>query len=112
VFKSFWNHVYWDFALAGSGDSNVVEFLSVLKRGTCNVYGRGLIALWYGLQNRGYPPKMRAQVDPLYIEYWMGHKIPEQLRAYINKSRESCRQTYSQQAEPHLKPPQYKNPII
>jgi integrase len=42
MFKSFWDHVYWDFALAGSGDSNVVEFLSVLKRGTCNVYGRGL----------------------------------------------------------------------
>jgi integrase len=52
------------------------------------------------------------KVDPLYIEYWMGHKIPEQLRAYINKSRESWRQTYREQAEPHLTPPQYKNSII
>ncbi|MEM3360633.1 MAG: tyrosine-type recombinase/integrase [Candidatus Bathyarchaeia archaeon] len=48
------------------------------------------------------------KVDPLYIEYWMGHKLPEQLRAYINKSRESWRQTYQQQAEPWLTPPQYK----
>jgi integrase len=52
------------------------------------------------------------KVDPLYIEYWMGHKIPEQLRAYINKSREGWRQTYRQQAEPHLTPPQYKNSVI
>ena len=52
------------------------------------------------------------KVDPLYIEYWMGHKIPEQLRAYINKSRESWHQTYKEQAEPHLTPPQYKNSII
>lgn len=42
------------------------------------------------------------KVDPLYIEYWMGHKLPEQLSAYINKSRESWRQTYRQQAEPWL----------
>jgi integrase len=52
------------------------------------------------------------KVDPLYIEFWMGHKIPEQIRAYINKSRESWRQTYKEQAEPHLTPPQYKNSII
>ena len=52
------------------------------------------------------------KVDPLYIEYWMGHKIPEQLRAYINKSRESWRQTYRQQAELHLTPPQNKNSLI
>ena len=52
------------------------------------------------------------KVDPPYIEYWMGHKIPEQLSAYINKSRESWRQTYRQQAEPHLTPPQNKNRLI
>ena len=52
------------------------------------------------------------KVDPLYIEYWMGHKIPEQLRAYINKSRESWRQTYRQQAEPWLTPPQFKNILV
>lgn len=45
------------------------------------------------------------KVDPLYIEYWTGHAIPEQQGAYINKSRESWRQTYKEQAEPHLKPP-------
>ncbi|MGB9694138.1 MAG: tyrosine-type recombinase/integrase [Fervidobacterium sp.] len=45
------------------------------------------------------------KVDPLYIEFWMGHQIPEQLRAYINKSRESWRQTYREQAEPWLTPP-------
>ena len=322
MFKSFWDHVYWDFALAGSGDSNVVEFLSVLKRGTRNVYGRGLrlfeqfyssqgsikdfldrieqdrllprserrrvdrvtlnsFVVW--LRNKGYSPKtiriyvgavqslakyfdipislryvqlppaqpvnkkhpwtieevgefiaamdkpiyrsiaasilqsglgvsdllaltygdikeefekgvmplclsltrkktginfitflgswsikllkeylanrkledeasiydvssravhayfrkiaqkfasyckdrnpysphsLRAafrtflsdhKVDPLYIEFWMGHKLPEQQGAYINKSIESWRQTYREQAEPHLTPPQYKN---
>lgn len=51
------------------------------------------------------------KVDPLYIEYWIGHKLPEQLRAYINKSRESWRQTYHEQAEPYLTPPQYKNSV-
>jgi len=51
------------------------------------------------------------KVDPLYIEFWMGHKLPEQQSAYINKSRESWRQTYREQAEPWLTPPQYKNSI-
>jgi len=40
------------------------------------------------------------KVDPLYIEYWMGHALPEQQSAYINKSIESWRQTYKEQAEP------------
>ena len=48
------------------------------------------------------------KVDPLYIEFWMGHKTPEQQSAYINKSRESWRQTYREHAEPWLTPPQYK----
>jgi integrase len=48
------------------------------------------------------------KVDPLYIEFWMGHKTPEQQSAYINKSRESWRQTYKEQAEPYLTPPQHK----
>ena len=48
------------------------------------------------------------KVDPTYIEYWMGHKLPEQLSAYINKTRESWRQTYREQAEPWLTPPQTK----
>jgi integrase len=52
------------------------------------------------------------KVDPLYIEYWMGHALPEQQGAYINKSVESWRQTYKEQAEPWLTPPQYKNSVI
>ena len=48
------------------------------------------------------------KVDPLYIEFWMGHKVPEQQRVYISKSREGWRQTYREQAEPHLTLPQYK----
>jgi integrase len=48
------------------------------------------------------------KVDPLYIEFWMGHKLPEQQGAYINKSIESWRQTYKEHAEPWLTPPQYK----
>jgi len=51
------------------------------------------------------------KVDPLYIEFWMGHALPEQQGAYINKSIESWRQTYSEQAEPHLTPPQCKNSV-
>jgi len=52
------------------------------------------------------------KVDPLYIEFWMGHKLPEQQGAYINKSIESWRQTYKEQAEPWLTPPQYKEDSI
>jgi len=52
------------------------------------------------------------KVDPLYIEFWMGHKLPEQQGAYINKSIESWRQTYREQAEPHLTPPQHKEGIL
>jgi len=44
------------------------------------------------------------KVDPLYIEFWMGHKVPEQQRVYISKSREGWRQTYREQAEPWLTP--------
>ncbi len=51
------------------------------------------------------------KLDPLYIEFWMGHKTPEQQSAYIIKSRESWRQTYKEQAEPWLTPPQYINSI-
>ena len=51
------------------------------------------------------------KVDPLYIEFWMGHALPEQQGAYINKSIESWRQTYKEQAEPWLTPPKYKNSI-
>jgi len=48
------------------------------------------------------------KVDPLYIEFWMGHKVPEQQRVYISKSRERWRQTYREQAEPLLTSPQCK----
>jgi len=48
------------------------------------------------------------KVDPLYIEYWMGHALPEQQGAYINKSIESWRQTYREQAELWLTSPQFK----
>jgi len=45
------------------------------------------------------------KVDPLYVEFWMGHKLPEQQKVYISKSREGWRQTYKEQAEPWLTPP-------
>ena len=50
----------------------------------------------------------RPQSRPT-LESWMGRKIPKQLSTYVNKSRESLRQTYKEQAEPHLTPPQYKS---
>ncbi|MEM3153248.1 MAG: site-specific integrase [Candidatus Bathyarchaeia archaeon] len=52
------------------------------------------------------------KVDPLYIEFWMGHSIPEQQKAYIVKSRESWRQTYKEQAEPWLTPSQHEENSI
>lgn len=44
------------------------------------------------------------RVDPLYIEFWMGHSAPEQQKVYVSKSREGWRQTYKQLAEPYLTP--------
>ena len=44
------------------------------------------------------------KVDPLYIEFWMGHHIPEQQRVYISKSREGWREAYHTLAEPWLTP--------
>jgi integrase/recombinase XerD len=44
------------------------------------------------------------RVEPLYIEFWMGHRVPEQQRVYVSKSREGWRQTYREQAEPWLTP--------
>jgi len=44
------------------------------------------------------------KVDPLYIEFWMGHRVPEQQIVYIGKSREGWRETYRVMAEPWLTP--------
>ena len=44
------------------------------------------------------------KVDPIYIEFWMGHKVPEQQIVYVSKSREGWRETYRTQAEPWLTP--------
>ena len=49
------------------------------------------------------------KVDPLYIEFWMGHQVPEQQRVYISKSREGWRKTYREQAEPWLTPFKIEN---
>jgi len=46
------------------------------------------------------------RVDPVYIEFWMGHRVPEQQRVYVSKSREGWRQTYKEQAEPWLTRPE------
>ena len=44
------------------------------------------------------------KVDPLYIEFWMGHKVPEQQIVYVSKSREGWRETYRAMVEPLLSP--------
>ena len=44
------------------------------------------------------------QVDPVYVEFWMGHKLPEQQIVYVSKSREGWRETYRTLAEPWLTP--------
>jgi len=45
------------------------------------------------------------KVNPLYIEFWMGHHVAEQQRVCVSKSREGWRETYRTQAEPWLTPP-------
>ena len=42
------------------------------------------------------------KVDPLFIEFWMGHRVAEQQRVYVSKSKDGWRKTYREQAEPHL----------
>jgi integrase len=67
----------------------------------------------FGGRNPYSPHSLRAafrtilsdhKVDPLYIEFWMGHKVPEQQIVYVSKSREGWRETYRIQAEPWLTP--------
>jgi integrase len=68
---------------------------------------------WFSGRNPYSPHSLRAafrtilsdhKVDPLYIEFWMGHKVPEQQIVYVSKSREGWRETYRIQAEPWLTP--------
>ena len=68
---------------------------------------------WFSGRNPYSPHSLRAafrtilsdhKVDPLYIEFWMGHKVPEQQIVYVSKSREGWRETYRVQAEPWLTP--------
>ena len=35
-----------------------------------------------------------AKLNETYIEFFMGHKIPEHKRVYLSKSREGWRKTY------------------
>ncbi|MEM3875256.1 MAG: tyrosine-type recombinase/integrase [Candidatus Bathyarchaeia archaeon] len=51
------------------------------------------------------------QVNDIYVEFWLGHKLPEQQLAYISKSRESWRETYRTLAEPWLTPPNFKTAL-
>lgn len=44
------------------------------------------------------------KVDPLYIEFWMGHHVAEQQIVYVSESREGWRETYRTLAEPWLTP--------
>ena len=51
------------------------------------------------------------KVDPLYVEFWMGHKLPEHNAVYISKSKEGWRKTYKEQAEPWLTPPNFRKEV-
>ncbi|MGB9671827.1 MAG: tyrosine-type recombinase/integrase [Candidatus Norongarragalinales archaeon] len=44
------------------------------------------------------------KIDHIIIEFWMGHRVPEQQIVYVSKSREGWRETYRTMAEPHLTP--------
>lgn len=71
----------------------------------------------YKGQNPCRPHSLRAafrtiladhNVDRIYIEFWMGHKLPEQEATYVSKSREGWRETYRKNAEPWLTPKNWK----
>ena len=70
-----------------------------------------------GKRNPYSPHSLRAafrtilsdhKIDHIIIEFWMGHKVPEQQIVYVSKSREGWRETYRTLAEPWLTPPQFK----
>ncbi|MEM3760151.1 MAG: tyrosine-type recombinase/integrase [Candidatus Bathyarchaeia archaeon] len=48
------------------------------------------------------------KIDHIIIEFWMGHRVPEQQIVYVSKSREGWRETYRSLAEPHLTPSSLK----
>jgi integrase len=48
------------------------------------------------------------KADPEYIEFWMGHEVPEQKKVYMSKGRDGWRKAYAEQAEPALTPLGYK----
>jgi hypothetical protein len=45
------------------------------------------------------------KADPIYVEYWMGHKIRDEQKAYVAKSNDAWRKTYIHMAEPWVTPP-------
>jgi integrase len=70
------------------------------------------------LRNPYTPHSLRAafrtilsdhQIDHVIIEFWMGHRVPEQQIVYVSKSREGWRETYRSLAEPWLTPPQFSH---
>jgi integrase len=94
---------------------NDTPIFAVTRRAVDSYFRR--IGLKYGGRFSGRNPycphSLRAafrtilsdhKVDPLYIEFWMGHKVPEQQIVYVSKSREGWRETYRTQAEPWLTP--------
>jgi len=72
----------------------------------------------YRGQNPARPHSLRSafrtilgdhKVDRTYIEFWMGHKLPEQEATYISKSRDGWRETYKTYAEPWLTPKNWRD---
>ena len=72
----------------------------------------GFVGVYTGF-NPARPHSLRAafktllsdhRVDPLFTEFWMGHRVAEQQRVYVSKSREGWRLTYRDQAEAWLTP--------
>jgi hypothetical protein len=48
-----------------------------------------------------------AKVEHDFIEFWMGHELPERNRVYNQKDLEGWRKTYREQAEPFLTPKEW-----
>jgi integrase len=48
------------------------------------------------------------KADPVYVDFWMGHEVPEQQKVYVSKTRDGWRKTYIQMAEAWVTPPAFR----
>jgi integrase len=52
------------------------------------------------------------KADGVYVDFWMGHDVPEQQKVYVSKTHDAWRKTYVLMAEPWVTPPQFRRPEL